>query len=1643
MSRPRPAFLALLGLAFACLALSGVGRVPAAQPAAPAPSPDVESRLQRAEALHAEGSYGLAHDLLRELEGEPLPPDLARRVTFLEADSLWRSHAGDPSPDASDLDRARKTLETLGAEAVRVEERDEWWADVQESLGDFHWTRRDSRNQGAAWPHYERALEWWAGSSEIDRARERYLAIVWKAARPPRAEPWYVYGIYGSTLPLPVLENASRIAVEPDDRAHAAWLLAMTLRGSAWEPRAHRRVIEAFEAALAAGPATDWYDDALFQFAEWLAQAGRIERVEGGGWQRMADYPRALGLYRRLLDEFDEGESRHRDDAARRIEAITGPSLDLAVGNVFLPGSEAAIHLSWRNVKEIDFSLHPVELTGDLDFGPDDTPWDPIAALDPGRRPSLRTWTRATGDRGDHEPGRETIFLEPRLEPGAYLLRARGQGESSSVLVLVTRAALVVKSTDDRALVWAVDAVDGSPLAGAELSLWIAPNDRGGRQRLTAKTDEDGLAEFDLPRFERSGWLFVAAASEAGQAITSSGSVHSRSATDGWRVYTFAERPALRPGEKVGWKVIARRRTEEGYATRVGGLLGYRVTDPRGAEVAQGTLTLNEFGGAWDELALDGSAVLGEYRIVFRDGASSGAPTIGSATLFRVEEYKLPEYTVSVTTPESDGAPKSFVAGDAVEAEVLAEYYFGGPVAGAEVEVLVRQRPFRIGWTRPRDYPWLYDEGPGRDPYGWRGPGQIVQREKLRTDERGRATVVIDTAAAVGQDLEYTIEARVTDASRREVSGSGSVRVGRQRHWAFVDTEHNLYRPGDDVKATVRAVDANERPVEVEGTLTVTRDRWVEVWIDPRGREVFGDALRKVRSASPSFPPPPGPGERPWVKRFEGYERDVVLERTLRTSEAGEAAVVFTLQHEGYYRLAWRGEDSDGLPVDAESVLWVADRTTTGLGSRHGGLELIVDRDTFRAGGKAHAMLAVPFSGARVLFTVESDEIHERRLVRLAGNVKLLAIDLDDRHVPNVFLTATLVRDGELLRSVEQVVVPPVEHYLEVEVEPDREEYLPGGEGRLRVTTRDADGRPVAAEVALALVDEAVFAIQPDYAGDPRPFFFGSKRALRVRTWSSFDRWRLARLEKNRDGEVIDALRHEPVSEAQAALGDVRFKKDAEMAPPSGPLIAGVAAPARGSANSIEEMEVARFEADEMKQQVGGGEGDVIAVRTDFRATALWRPGVVTDADGTAEVTVRMPESLTSWRATARAATAGSAFGFATSATRTGKPLMARLQSPRFFVVGDRAVVSAQIDSRADRPIEVEVALEVDGLELSESAEVERITVPAGGQVRVEWNVEAREAGTATLRVSARGDGRSDAMERSLRVYEHGIEKLVWAAGKLRGDEAIVTLDLPRERRPGSTSVEVQVTPSIAMTMLDALPYLVRYPYGCTEQTMSRFLPAVITARALERLGLARGDVTGRVFGGIEREHAEATHDDEAPGLDRLDDVTRAGLARLYDFQHGDGGWGWWKEGDSDPFMTAYVVWGLGLAREAGVDVRSRAIERGVDFLEKQLVEYEEDGDLQAWMLHAAVASRRGGESAEARRAFDNLWGRRDGLDAAGRALLTSTAVRLGAEERAREGIGQSLRGRHRRRSLRGYAVRGFAGDRPLRRRHRSGHCTG
>jgi hypothetical protein len=322
-----------------------------------------------------------------------------------------------------------------------------------------------------------------------------------------------------------------------------------------------------------------------------------------------------------------------------------------------------------------------------------------------------------------------------------------------------------------------------------------------------------------------------------------------------------------------------------------------------------------------------------------------------------------------------------------------------------------------------------------------------------------------------------------------------------------------------------------------------------------------------------------------------------------------------------------------------------------------------------------------------------------------------------------------------------------------------------------------------------------------------------------------------------------------------------------------------------------------------------------ITARKRFLDTAFWMPDGETDGAGRARVTVTFPDNLTTWRTSVYACTDDTAVGYGKSTVIVTKPFFLRLDTPRFLTQGDhgRFLTIVHNDTGADR--DVRLHLQATSVDVSGEA-IRSLSVKAGADATVDWPITARTAGNAAIRATAwttDGSGFTDGVESSVPIKAWGRTEFTAVAGVVRGADpagGVRLLRLDPNASPGSARLVIRVTPSVSGALVGGLDYLVGYPYGCTEQTLSRFLPDVEVARLQRQTGR-------RMLGGT-------------TGDTDLTKMVRDGLVRLRNFEHDDsGGWGWWQHDEDDPYMTAYVLVGLATARDAGYAVPDAMVQKG------------------------------------------------------------------------------------------------------------------
>lgn len=367
--------------------------------------------------------------------------------------------------------------------------------------------------------------------------------------------------------------------------------------------------------------------------------------------------------------------------------------------------------------------------------------------------------------------------------------------------------------------------------------------------------------------------------------------------------------------------------------------------------------------------------------------------------------------------------------------------------------------------------------------------------------------------------------------------------------------------------------------------------------------------------------------------------------------------------------------------------------------------------------------------------------------------------------------------------------------------------------------------------------------------------------------------------------------------------------------------------------------------------------------------TALFRT-LHTGPDGKASLAVPYPDSLTTWKVVVRAFTPDSRFGQAEAAVAVSKDLLVRLAAPRFLTEKDDVTLNVQVQNNFGQAQTAAVTLQAQG-GAPESSPEQSLAVPARSQKSLDFPMSVAQEGWLVLTAAARAPLESDTFKRKLPVLPHGAPVLATQSGEFQR-QAIIALKVPRERNRASTRLDVRVSATLAGPVVRALDSLLDYPYGCVEQTLSRFVPAACVARTMRELDL---------------------HDDRL--AHRVPQVMQVGLSRLASFQHADGGWGWWKNDPTDPLMTAYVVHGLTLAEQAGYQVSEPMLQRGRDALRQGWDRFGPSS--LAWACLALSLTEQAPDGA-----LDKAFAARDRLSLTERFLLAQAMARQKRLEEAR-----------------------------------------
>ncbi len=1317
-----------------------------------------------------------------------------------------------------------------------------------------------------------------------------------------------------------------------------------------------RRTLDAFDADLA------WWS---------VGRADLAQMVRG------TDAPDALVRAREIALS---GVERHPDSVGGRrcrhvVEAIEAPAFTVeAMGSDGLDAR--SIRVTHRNLERLYLRAYALDVDAliagarDANLLPSYREVEDILAY----RAPVTQWRvdlPSTPDYRDHD-----TFVVPAIsDPGAWLVVASARSDFArydnqmlAVNLVLGDLVLVTRPRDDGWDVVARSGASGEALDGVEVQLYRYDWNGGHHRVADLRTGADGVVHLDSELWTR-GPHFLLARHGDDLALDQRYRYPNRRGAQGDReaALVYTDRSVYRPRQRLHWKVVAYHSDVENdrYRVRADRTLTVSLVDANGEEVASAEVVTNDFGSAAGSFDIPPGRLLGAWSV---------RATVGGSAAVRVEEYKRPTFEVTVGEP-----PEALRLNRPATLRGEARYYFGLPVVAGEVRWQVTREPVYPPW-----WGWWWRSRPAES-------SRVVASGETGLDSDGEFFISFtpeadERRASDGVSYRYRLAAQVTDEGGETRSAERVFRLGFVAVEARVNSDASFLRAGDDIRLTVTRTDLDGAPRAGAG-------RWRLVRIDQPETTLLPAELPLPRPNEGYVTP--GDLERP---RWDpGYRPEAMLASYPDGAEVaagelvhgGDGLAVLPLDplEPGAYRLHYATIDPFGATFELHRDLIVAGRRSAPLALP---ALLLAERSSVAVGGTARLLVRSGLTDQPMELEIYSaGRLRERRLLRSDAADEVLEIPVTAADRGGFSVALTVLRDHQLMQETASVYVPWDDRRLDVELASFRDRLRPGTRETFRVTVKSDDGEALAegaAELLAYMYDRSLDVFAPHDPPDVLHVYPGrtgvpgldstlgaagtawhhSSGFARVPGWPGLRADQLERISGygvggpgRRGGPVMMRM----AAKAPAPEGAVMEEAEADMAGEGRAKLADAA----------DELAVTSVSPDATAEEDA-------ELRADFAESAFFQPHLLTGPGGEAVIEFEVPDSVTEWNLWLHAITRDLRGGSLHRTTRSVKELMVRPYLPRFLREGDRAELRVVVNNAGESPLEGGLELLVTdpdtgedlrpafGLDPDAVAAVPFAVEPgAGTTLRFELDVPPR-VGTVAVQVSARADGFSDGERRPLPVLPgrvHLLQSRFAALGE--GDRRTLHFaDMAADDDPTRIDDQLVVTVDAQLfySVLDALPYLVDYPYECTEQTLNRFLSTGIVTSVFDQhpevaamaRQLAERDTRLTSWEADDPNRQMAL--EETPWLvasrgggetpDRLikvldPDVASgqrdAALAKLAKSQTAIGGFPWWPGGPPSPYMTLYILYGFAKGLEFGVEAPRDVVQRGWSYMHRHYVD--------------------------------------------------------------------------------------------------------
>lgn len=1120
----------------------------------------------------------------------------------------------------------------------------------------------------------------------------------------------------------------------------------------------------------------------------------------------------------------------------------------------------------------------------------------------------------------------------------------------------------------------------GKPLSRANIQVWYAYYDYASQRRAERKgenlfTDKNGFFKISPPQTAGNSnyrleithgedRLFL---DDENYSAYYQGIVPAE--PESIRSFLFTDRSIYRPGQVVYFKGIRVSRDGSGKSSVVPNTkTQLSLVDANGQKIDSLELTSNEFGSYSGKFNLPSNSLNGMFYI--QDAEGNGMVN------FSVEEYKRPKFSVEIPKPSG-----TYRVNDSVTLTGNAKAYAGNNIDGAIVKYRVTRK---TRWPIWYDY---YRRGKIWPPYS--GEEQEIAYGETKTDAKGVFIIKFKALPDAKVDKKdqpifyYEVSADITDINGETRSGSTSVAVAYQSLQLAINTPAELPM-GSFKHLQIRSTNMNDLFEKTTVAVTIHRLQQPDRLFRERYWEEPDQFLYSETEYRQLFPYDVYKNEN----LPANWKKEKKLTELVDTTSENEKFKINSAELKaGWYLVEVSAKDKYGETVKAIKTIHLTAKENT-----HpfffGSVES--EKLQFEPGEKAVYELRTNLDSAWILHHINRpDQKMDERFVSLSNATQPFEISIGEADRGGIALDISFVKHNRVFTDSKILQVPFTNKQLNISYETYRDKTLPGAEEKWKVKISGYKTDKVSAEILMAMYDASLDQFLPHnwvtpaiwYKATSANLYGGDAGFNSVQSNEKSSPGEIFSLIKIYD-ELLSTIRNTMTARVRA-IKNVRIASDQRGMPEVNYKVnSQLPAPSASEQTKLAETKIAKDE------EVTGLKNpnpstNPIQIRRNFNETAFFFPDLKTDSTGNIEFSFTMPEALTQWKWMSLAHTKELAFGYSEKTIVTQKDLMVQPNAPRFFREGDRMDFTTKIVNLTDKELTGQVELQLIDPSTNQPVDGwfrnffpnQYFTAAAGQSALASFTIEIpfQYNKPVNYRIIARSGNISDAEEMMLPVVSNRM---------------LVTESLPLNMRGAGTkqfkfekllqsgnsetihhhALTVEFSANPAWYAVQALPYMMEYPYECSEQIFNRYYANALAAtvananpriKAIFDRWIADAKTTakaGALESALEKnQELKSVLLQETPwvfqannekqqkkNIALLFDMLRmsremeSNLHKLIELQSENGGFVWFKGGPDDRYITQYILTGIGHLKKLNALPKNPKI----DLLVKKAVSY-------------------------------------------------------------------------------------------------------